>query len=403
MTSDRQRAGYGPEIKRALFARLTEVAVERGDTRLARRIIESGAAHSSTLGEDQAEGLAELASSGGVVRVEGRTVGLLLSLGTDEARARVADALSGVMDALDLPRNSDPADDHVRLVVRASDGDGARSEVELAALAADGAAILIAGQSPEEATVALRFAERSRIPILLLSVPDHPEKNARFSFVLGEKETSFAPELERALSSAGASTILPVGTIGEPLGSEGPRLLGTVSCDQPAPRAGEPRFPVESWRESKVSGLLLLGDAACSRAVLEDVADSRLAVTVALGLEAAELSREPSSLKTLVLSAGRFPLRDDPNDLGARWRARHGNLPTWYAALGHDAGALARAALRELPLGATEDPREIQNRHEALSRSLLGVQADLWTTDGRSFGGGHSLARTLHVIEATPQ
>jgi hypothetical protein len=75
MRADRGRAGYGTEIRQAVVARLAAVAIEEGNTELARRLVESSGANPVT--GDVAEGLEELASSGGAPAIDGRTVGLL--------------------------------------------------------------------------------------------------------------------------------------------------------------------------------------------------------------------------------------------------------------------------------------------------------------------------------------
>src|SRR5882757_9148718 len=85
--------GYGVEIKKALVARLAAVALEQQDTSLARRLVESTGT-SQALG-DAAEGLEELASSGGAATVDGRTIGLLISTGQSRLGGRAAEVLTG--------------------------------------------------------------------------------------------------------------------------------------------------------------------------------------------------------------------------------------------------------------------------------------------------------------------
>src|SRR5690606_16803743 len=112
-------------------------------------------------------------------------------------------------------------------------------------------------------------------------------------------------------------------------------------------------------------------------------------VTIAVGFEAAT-SAPPGSL---VATAGPFPLtaapdgaqaappgaldpaspRGDAPDAGstlAAWLAGHPSPPSFWAALGHDAGVLARAGVRRLPKTGTEDPAEVKARRFAAASAV---------------------------------
>src|SRR6185503_10117901 len=133
------RAGYGAEIRKAMVSRLATVALADQDTDLARRLVESTG--DQALGE-AAEGLEELASSGGAPTVDGRTIGLLVSTGKGQLGVRAAQVLTGVVDALRAGGGGPP--DHVRLATR-DERDTKRTDLALLSLASHGAAILIAG------------------------------------------------------------------------------------------------------------------------------------------------------------------------------------------------------------------------------------------------------------------
>ena len=113
MQGENGRTGYGAEIRKAVVSRLAAVALAAQDTDLARRLVDS--TDDQALGE-AAEGLEELASSGGAPIVDGRTIGLLVSTGKSQLGVRAAQVLTGVVDALRASSGGPP--DHVRLTTR---------------------------------------------------------------------------------------------------------------------------------------------------------------------------------------------------------------------------------------------------------------------------------------------
>jgi hypothetical protein len=60
---------------------------------------------------------------------------------------------------------------------------------------------------------------------------------------------------------------------------------------------------------------------------------------------------------------------------------------------------LAWAGVQVLPAQGTKDPQEVKARWAAAAASLAQVQANLWTTDARGFGGGRRLPRQIGVRE----
>jgi hypothetical protein len=81
------------------------------------------------------------------------------------------------------------------------------------------------------------------------------------------------------------------------------------------------------------------------------------------------------------------------------FQKRHGKAPSWWAAVGHDAAVLARAALRSLPLDRAADAAEVEKRHQATAAALSRAEADLWSTQARGFAGQTTIAREMSVIE----
>jgi hypothetical protein len=395
MQSESGRSGYGAEIRRAVVARLATVALADQDTDLARRLVESTSDHA--LGE-AAEGLEELASSGGAPTVDGRTIGLLVSTGKSSLGVRAAQVLTGVVDA--LRAGSAGPTDHVRLATR-DERDTKRTDLALLSLASHGAAIIIAGFDPAQADVAARFAVRTHLPVLLLSPLSDGKPPPSPAFLLGVSRDAVAGALAEHLKTKGARSVARVGGGPALAATAGLSLLEEGSCEATALQAGESRFPVEAWRKGRLDALLLLGDAACTSEAINDAAASKLGrVRAAVGIEAAEIVSEPSPLPLSVASAGRFPLTPgDPGSPLFGFKERHGQSPSWFSTMGHDAAVLARAALRTLPAESTAEPAEVASRHRRAEASVRGVEVDLWSTAARGFSGRSTIERDVRIIE----
>jgi hypothetical protein len=395
MRSEQARAGYGADIRKAVVARLAAVALEQQDTKLARRLVESSGT-SQVLGE-AAEGLEELASSGGAAVVDGRTIGLLVSTGATDLGRRAAEVVTGVLDAV---RSAADAGNPVRLTTR-DERDPKRTELALLALAAQGASVLVAGVDPQQAEVAASFALKSKVPVILLSAlaPDRREPQGP-AFVLGESSERVAVVLTAALAAYGARSVGPVG--GSPAPSAKHLAFTTpASCQGESSESASSRFPVDVWREAKIDHLLLLGDSLCaSDAIAAALAGKLGVVRAAVGLDGADIAGEWSKIPLLLATTGKFPLRRaDTSGPLAAFRKRQGRAPTYWAALGHDAAALATAAAQTLPPGRTEDAREVEARHDAAALAVSNAQADLWTTSARGFAGRTVIERDIVVAE----
>jgi hypothetical protein len=396
MQSDSAGPGYGVEIRKAVVARLAAVAIDQQDTELARRLVESTGGNQA-LGE-AAEGVEELASSGGAPTVDGRTIGLLVSTGQSQLGGHAAEVLTGVVDALRLAGGGG-SPDHVRLTTR-DERDTKRTELALLALASQGASVLIAGLDPSQAQIAASFAERTHIPVILLSALHDGRVPSPPAFVLGEASDKVLLALAESLAGHGARTVAPVGGAVPPMGGK-LTFLEPASCSAPPNQAGESRFPVSEWRSAKVDYLLLLGDASCTVEAIRDAASGGLgSVRAAVGLDAADIAAEPSRVPLLLATAGMFPLkRGDATSAMSGFKKRHGRAPSWFAAMGHDAAVLARAALRALPIDRADDSIEVEKRHR-LARDALGrADAELWSTDARGFAGQNAVSREIGVVE----
>jgi hypothetical protein len=390
----RRQSGDGARVRNAVMARLATVAVERQDTQLARRLVES-AAGTQDLGE-ASEAVHELADSGGAPIVDGRRIGLLLSTGATHLGARAAEVLSGAVDAL----RADGARDEVRIITR-DERDPKRTELAMLSLASQGASVLIAGLDEPQASIAAAFAEHTGIPVLSLAAvrgaPSLADANGA-AFSLGEGSDRATGLLIDMLVKKGTKTCAPVGGTAP---ADEPRMTFSelASCHAAPAQAGEPRFPVTAWRAGKADCLLLLGDSSCAADALAEAQPLSLRFA-ALGLEAADLASETPRLPLLVTQAGGFPLlHGDMASPLAGYARRQGKAPSWYAALGHDAAVLARAALRQLPSTRTELADQVAERHRAAVLALAQARGELWTSTSTGFAGERVLHRELKIRE----
>ena len=439
MRTQRATLGYGAEIERILSDRLVRIATETDDPELARMLVDSDAG-SVVLTGDAGTALGELATSRrGLNVVEGRTVGLLLPTGSAALRDEAADVLRGFMWALGLPRGaflvSTPvpatagpappapcaaladvadapfaADDPTHLVTRNDEGEGDRTEASLDELAGEGASIIVAGLDGRTAARALRWSEQRGVAVITLVPPDEAPSGASFGFRAGESRARVVEVLGRtAPALAGGATVrvvdaselLPVAVVAAADGGaaeNGP----PVSCDVTAGRAGDPRFPIAAWTQSKAGAWLVTGSADCASDLVRDLDRARVRGVVGLTLEAGGLPSHAPALRVVSAQAGvlPFPARSDPrSDAVHRFSALTGALD-WWTALGRDASTLARLAVVSLPLDEASDPRAVRERRTLAKDSLANAQARLWTSEAVGFAPDHSLPRAVCAVEA---
>lgn len=361
-------------LRRAVRERLMQSAIDERDAELAQRLVARSPA--ALLKDERGEALVALAATGVVApRVVGRTVGVILSLQTADSRRRSAAVVAGVSRAL---RSSSGAPAPVRLTTRDDGGDPEAMSAALAALAGEGAGVLVAGVDPDGATRALAYAAVAGVPLLVLSPPEAPPPADGFAFVVGVDATAARGALETALAAA-APGVMPVVV--------GP---GGLACDAGAD-VGRRRFPAADWRRT-ASPLLLTGPSDCVRDALAAAAAAGHRAAVAVDLEGAEgLAGLARRAPTLVARAGRFPsvpVTDRTLSL--------------YQVLGHDAAVLAAAALAEVAEGRVEGAEEVASTHRAIRDRLASVEVELWSATATGFSGGRSLARTIDVVALSP-
>ncbi|HEY3237647.1 MAG TPA: hypothetical protein VGJ84_23205 [Polyangiaceae bacterium] len=364
------------EVRTELAAR----ALGNKDAKLARRLLEKAPVELRISGPGEA--LGRLAAEGETVkpRVWGRSVGLMLSLGNDDARRRSAAVATGMSHALGISAKVQSLQ-AVRLVMREDSGGPDDAARALAGLAGDGAAILVGGVDQASAERAAAYAEASAIPtILLYRPPGAPKATSQYTFLLGADQQVALKVLEREVAARGIQSVAEVG----PEVCESELSVSTA------------RFPVERWRQTRAQALMLLGDASCARSAASQATAAGLRLGLVFGLECAELLGSISGHEPqLALGAARFP---EP--------ARSGTLPgfrsSWYSMLGEDAVKLVTKALASFPLDRIDDAHAVAELHRRAKTDLEAAQVDLSTSSEKGFGKDRVIDRTFKLLESAP-
>jgi hypothetical protein len=444
MRAQRATFGYGVEIERILSRRLVQIATTSGDAQLAQLLLDPDGG-ALVVGGDAGAALGELASSRrGMNVVEGRTLGLLLPTEQPELRDEAADVLRGVLWAMGLPKGvrgaptppgaradagastvkapcgtleaapdlvePDPGDG-VRLVTRDDAGRVDRTEGALDELAGEGASVVVAGLDPVTSARALAWGQARGVAVIALVPPADPLPGADFAFVLGEAREPVLDALARAVPGLVGTSVAPVvdtselDRFPEQGGAMGPlTLLPPVSCDIPAVRAGDPRFPLGLWDRDRAHAWLVTGSPTCARDLLGELSTAHVRGTVALTLQAAGMPAHAASLRVVSAAAGIVPsaaASDVRDDELLRFGDRLG-LVGWWTALGRDAATLARLAIRALPQGTVSDVKSVTQLRLRARDELASARARLWTTESSGWaadGAKHGMTRTVCTVE----
>jgi hypothetical protein len=420
--SMRQRgvaSGYSTDTQKLVAARLARIAVEKNDAALARWLLDVSGTSAAQAGGDAGLELGELAASRrGLSMVAGRTVGVLLPTRTRELRDEAADVVRGVSWALDLPRRAGTPEG-VRLITRDDGIDEASARASMEELAGEGAAVIVAGFDRASADRASAWSDQSGVPVLLLAAPSASRMPRTSGFVLGERTERELAMLGEALVRHEVKTAAFVTDTDEDVAAgraaeaSGLVLLPPTRCDVPLSEAGKPRFPVDAWMASGAQGWLVSGPTQCARDVLRDVKrllerrrspnDRVIAVTLEAGVTPAEV---PRGIVVLSASAGLVPILatrpEEAHEEDVRtFIDRFGVRPSYWTALGRDAGALAAAALAPLPGDATSEPKAVIQRRAIVQAGILGARLRLWTTDDKGIGADRTLPRAVRLATWT--
>ncbi|MBX3214477.1 MAG: hypothetical protein KF850_20745 [Labilithrix sp.] len=411
-------SGYGADTQKLVAERLARIAVETNDAALARWLVEQSGVSAAQTGGDAGLELGELAASRrGIDTVAGRTVGLLLPTRDRDLRDEAADVVRGLSWALGLPRTAG-REEGARLVTRDDGVDAAGTRAAMEELAGEGAAVIVAGFDRASADRAVTWSEEGGVAVLLLAAPSPAKMPRKAAVVLGERTEREIAMLADALVRHGVKTAALVADASDDevaagsLDGRGPglTLLPPVRCDVPLAQAGRTRFPVDAWWKGGARGWLVSGPPSCARDLLRDLgaalAPSRASPppAVALTLESGVPHGDaPRGLTVLSASAGIVPVLAatpaEARDEDVRgFMERFGVRPSYWTAIGHDAGALSRAALAPLPNDTTTDAKAVVQRRAIVQAGLLATRVRLWTTDDRGVDEGRVLPRSLRLV-----
>ncbi len=427
MRQSREESGYGGEMERLVGERLALVAVDRGDSRLARWLLDPDAG--TFVGGDAGSEVAELATSlRGLDSVSGRTLGVLLPASSPALRDLAASTMRGVAWALDLPRVDPYGADGVRLVSQDDGGDAATADRALEELVGEGAAVLVAGFEPASAARAVAWGARRHIAVITVAVPlagpggasGAPANLGPFGFTVGETRAREMKTLVAALTAAHQDRLALVARprsgdsadeslYADAVGARGVTPVG--ACGLTPARAGDPTLPFAVWARAGVKGVLAM---SCARQAMEEAEDVAASWTFGLPLDNASARFDPgpkaARVHRLALGAGALPvvsrtadvLEDlaqvSDTDLRA-YIARAAVRPSWSLALGRDVGKLARMALASLPLDTSTEKTEVDHRRQAARDALQAARVPLWTSEQHGFDSAHVLPRALRAVE----
>ncbi|MCW5836923.1 MAG: hypothetical protein KIS78_31305 [Labilithrix sp.] len=414
-------SGYGADTQKLVAERLARIAVETNDAALARWLVEQSGVSAAQTGGDAGLELGELAASRrGLATVAGRTVGLLLPTRDRDLRDEAADVVRGLSWALGLPRTA-AREEGARLVTRDDGVDAAGTRAAMEELAGEGAAVIVAGFDRASADRAVTWSEEGGVAVILLAAPSPSKMPRKAAVVLGERTEREIAMLADALVRHGVKTAALVADASDDevaAGSlegrgQGLTLLPPVRCDVPLAQAGKTRFPIDAWWKGGARGWLVSGPSSCARDLLRDLGASlgppraSTPTAVALTLESGIPHGEaPRGLTVLSASAGIVPVLAatpaEARDEDVRgFMDRFGVRPSYWTAIGHDAGALSRAALAPLPTDTTTDAKAVVQRRAIVQAGLLATRVRLWTSDDRGVDEGRVLPRSLRLVTWT--
>lgn len=353
------------------------LGVERDqEPKLARELLDVAA---PLLGH-RAEMVARVAAKGAGVRLERNTVGLLMPLRTDDLRRRGIEAASGLALALGIPGGA------TKLIVRDDQRDVAHVDETLALLNADGAAVIIAGFDTRESDIALAYAERTNVPIVLFRPPSRPVAADGPVFVLGESPSAVRQELVRSLANRGkkrVAMLVEERTVND-LAQDAAKL---VVAEQPCGAS------LDFAKSAGADALVIDAGARCTN----DATKAAGALTLGFGLDAAR----PESSAGVLAASGIFPISSGPTpDVHLKtFRDREKRDPSWWVALGHDAGLLVKDAVLGLPSEDDTADAAVAVRKRLVTDSIAKTEGSLWTTSSKGFDGARTMKRSIGVID----
>ncbi|MBM4359773.1 MAG: hypothetical protein FJ096_16845 [Deltaproteobacteria bacterium] len=366
-------------IAESIAQHLASVAVSAQDVRLARFLLAEAGPLLGATGED----VARLSGDRTRGRVAARTVGVLLALGSPVLARRSADVVTGMAFGMRI------GDSDAQLVSRDDGGDPGRVPRALAELAAEGAAVIVAGLDPRHGPSVAAFAREEGLPVVLLT-PTAAASSPDL-FTLGEPNAGAVALLAEGLRDAGAKVVAALGA---------PRADPT-SAEETSPGVGvelpcTPLPTAEALRTERVDAFVALDGAYCGNDALSLV--RAMSAPFGVGLGAMVGVRLPDGASVAV--AGIFPIpldRDavDPRLVG--WFESGRPSPNWWMALGRDAAVLATEAVRGLSDASSEE--DVRARRAEARAALVAADEPLWTSSATRFDEARRMPRAVTIAK----
>jgi len=289
-----------------------------------------------------------------------------------------------------------------RLAVLDSGGSALGAARAFDAAEREGAGVVIGGLLDAESNVLAALAQQRRIPTVLLRRPSAPP-----IVPSGEKQSwiSVGPSLDEETKATlaiaqGASTDVVIVEPWPVPGDTSPPPIDPkrARCDAQPKLAGATAFPVAAWQAKKIPVIVVLGDARCARKVADEIVTIKgpWRPTLILAPSALELAHVPLPLPRTIVGAGLLPADDGaPSALRVLWKDQGGPVG-FFGGLGHDAAALAAAALPGDLLPATE-LSALQKARATTTTRLMASKAELWTSASNGPGSSGSVPLVTRV------
>ncbi len=364
----RQRARvWMLETVRASLGRLAE-STNNGS--LARRLIAD--APTKYLRSPEGEKLRRLAQSSDVPEsAMHAAIGLLLELDDDRSSRQSAELVTGAMRAIASVGKDEP----IRLITRELRAFEA-SDVEraLAALVADGAALLIAGLSPKTASLAAQVAATQQIAAVLLSEPSTPVTLNPFLFVVESPKV----QAERLFLEAGAAS----------------RKMTRLTNEDAFCRTQERLGWIPEFLSSR-GDVFVIADATCATRLADELRTKEGRLRVWLGPDAARSA--DAFDEAWVISSPQL-LEQSSSKPVALWQQWFQRLPSWQEALGYDVTRLGIEAIKQRGFESLRGDALVRAARARIRDNLAHVECDLMTTSEHGFRGT-ALLRTTMVAQ----
>jgi hypothetical protein len=400
-----KNAGYSLDIRRAIVTRMSQLALARGDAVLARTLLEGGGAAADTA-------LQELASSTrGIRTVRGRTIGIVIPADDATRHDDAAEVVRGLSWALGLSESEATAREGVRLVTRSASLSGTQFEQALEELAGEGASIVIGGFEEQAAARLLAWSVGVQMSVIALASPGDSVVPTR-GVILGESATQEAEALASYLTVQATPFSLVESrppAIQNAFKKRGLLSPTSIGCDSADPGVSLARFPVAA-SDREGHDWVVEGPESCLHEFALDFAKAFKArssgvvlTTLDTGLPNPDVRLE--KVRFVTLATGILPsIRrlEEETDVEVRgYRVRFGSRPTYWSALGRDAGVLAKRATQPLPLDAATKDDAILHRRNIVEASLLAARQKFWSSDKDMVSSNRRLQRTLRIEKVT--